>query len=128
MFNLNPTCFGRILCLLLPIKTKQQKKKAGKILELRAPFNFHFEDHIRLFHPFSLLFFYSILFLPPLLPRDNKNLLQFKMFEWTKDQTVSPPPPKNPVKKTSTRCKHPSFTGAPTPLNGGVYFTLRTQA
>lgn len=28
--------------------------------------------------------------------------MQFKMFEWTKDQPVSsPPPPKNPVKKTN---------------------------
>jgi len=49
------------------------------------------------------------------------------MFEWTEDQSVSVPPPKNLVKRTNTRCKHPSFTGAPTPLNGGIYFYFRNS-
>lgn len=41
---------------------------------------------------------------------------------------VSPSSQKNLVKKTNIRCKHPSFTCSPTPLNDGIFtFTLGTH-
>ena len=102
----NITYFARILCF--SVQSKQNNKR-----RIKACKNAWIESLPTLI--FTLKHSRPHVCLCFLLFNINKNQIQFNNFEWTQDQTCSFTT-KRIVKRTNTRCNHPSFTGSPTPL------------